>query len=69
MTEVTAAEAGQIVCVDRETVRRWVHRQLIPAKRIGMRQTFRIDLDELRKFADEYNYEFNEELATKFANS
>ena len=67
MTTVSTSEAGRIVQVNRETVRRWVHEGRVSAQRAGLRGDFRVDVDDLRKFAGQYNYPFNEDLAKQLA--
>ena len=68
MSTVSATEAGRIVGgKPRETVRRWIHQGLLSAEIVGLRRDFRVDLDDLRRFANQYNYPFNEELAAQLA--
>lgn len=69
MSTVSASEAGRIVDVSRETVRRWVNQELVSADAVGLRGDFRIDVDDLRRFANQHNYPFNEELANRLAKS
>jgi len=67
MPELSTVEAGRVVSMDRETLRRWCVQGLLPARRFGLRGQFRIEVDNLRSFAQKYNYSFDEELATQLA--
>lgn len=67
MLTVSSSEAGRIVGVSRETVRRWVNQRLVTADVFGLRGDFRVDVDDLRRFAKQHNYPFNEELAAQLA--
>jgi hypothetical protein len=66
MGEVGITQAGEIVGVNRSTVFYWVDHDQLPARRQGIGRTIRIQIDDLRKFADQYNYRFNEQLAAQF---
>lgn len=67
MPEVSSREAGDIIGVNSETIRRYVDRGILPARRVGLRGNLRIEIGDLRKVATDYEYRFNEELATQLA--
>lgn len=65
MAELTALDAARVVGVHRQSVARWCQDQSIKARKYGLRGDWRIDVDDLRRFAHQYNYDFDEELAAK----
>jgi hypothetical protein len=65
MPEVSSADAGRIIETSSETIRRHIGNGLLPARRFGMRGIVRVELDDLRKFAEQYQYRFNERLASQ----
>lgn len=67
MSEVSGVSAGRIVGVSHQTIRRHIVADRLRARREGMSKTWWIDMEELRKFAQTYNYRFNEELAQELA--
>lgn len=67
MPEVSSRTAAQIIGISDMTVRRHIHANRLDAQRRGLSKTYWIDVDVLRRFATEYNYRFDEELAKKLA--
>lgn len=67
MPEVSSTNAARILGIGEVTVRRHVYNERLRARRIGVRQIMRIELEELRRLAKEYQYKFDEELAQKLA--
>lgn len=67
MPEVSSREAGDIIGVNSETIRRYVDRGILPARRVGLRGNLRIEIDDLRKVAAEYQFRFDEKLASQLA--
>lgn len=65
MPEVTAAQASQIVGVTDDTVRNYVERGLLPARRQGIKRIIYIDLDNLKRFANQYNFRFDQAAADR----
>lgn len=63
MPDVSSAEAAQIIGISSQTIRRLIDRELLPARKQGLRGLVRVELDDLRKFAEEYNYKFDDRLA------
>lgn len=63
MPEVSGANAGRILGVSDKTVHRHIVANRLNARREGLSKTWWIDTEDLRKFAQEYSYRFNEELA------
>lgn len=69
MPQVSTVSAGRIINRSDQTIRRHVHAGALKAEREGPSKDIWIDLDELRRFAEEFNYRFNEELAGQLARS
>lgn len=67
MPEVSGRSAAQIIGTSDMTVRRHIYAGRLGAQRRGLDKTYWIDVDMLRRFAEEYNYRFNEELAKELA--
>jgi hypothetical protein len=67
MSEVSGLSAGRIIGVTHTTIRRHILADRLKARRQGLDKTWWIDVDELRKFAQQYNYRFNEQLAQELA--
>lgn len=65
MTEVTATQAAEILSISHMTIHRRVDDGTLPARREGMARIIRIDLDDLRLFASQYGYRFDEAIAAK----
>lgn len=71
MPEVTLTEASQILLKDgkplpRQTVFRWTEEGALPVKRrVGLRRDIRIDVDDLKAFADRYGLDFDAALAAE----
>lgn len=67
MPEVSGTSAGRIIGVSDQTIRRHILADRLNARREGLDKTWWIDTEDLRKFAQEYNYRFNEDLAQELA--
>lgn len=67
MAEVTGPQAAEILNTSHPTVFRRVEDGSLPARREGLRRDIMIDVNELRRFAQQYGYRFNEELASRYA--
>lgn len=67
MPEVSAREAAQIINVSHMNIYRHVKAGRLPARNEGIRGIIRVEVDDLRKFAERYQYRFDEELATQLA--
>lgn len=65
MQEVSTMDAARIIGTSDTTVRKHVNSGTIAARHEGLRGRIRIELDELRKFADEYQYKFDDALASE----
>jgi len=63
--EISAANAARVVHKNKETIRRWVNGNLLPYRKEGLRGDIKINIDDLRKFAQEYGYRFDEDFAAK----
>lgn len=66
--DLSAEQAAQVIGVSRPTIHDYVKRGLLPARRQGLRQAIRIDLDDLRKLAEELGFNFNEEFVKQLSN-
>lgn len=67
MSKVTTLEAAEILSVDDSTVFRWVDKGLLSADRITRKRIIMIDVDELRRFAQNNGHLFDERTARKYA--
>lgn len=67
MPELSATHAAQVMGVNRRTVIRWCEAGLVKARQVTRRRDYRADVDDLRKLAQQYGYDFDEELAEKLA--
>ncbi len=67
MAEVTAPQAAEITGITYITLYRRVEDGTLPSRRIGIRGEIRVNVDDLRAFAERLGYRFNEALATQFA--
>ena len=63
--ELTAPQAAEIMNVDHSTVFRWVSNGHLPARRVGLARTIYINIDDLRQFARENGYSFDETKANR----
>lgn len=67
MPEVTAPQAEQILSVSHATLYRHIDAGRLPARREGLRRLVKIEVADLRAFAGQYGYRFDESLAKKYA--
>lgn len=67
MSKVTTHEAASILSVDHSTVFRWVDKGLLSADRITRKRIIVIDVEDLKRFAQENGYQFNDRLAKQYA--
>ena len=63
MPEVTSNEAGEIIGVTEVTIRSYVDRELLKARRQGLKRKVFIELADLKEFAAEYEFHFDSERA------
>lgn len=66
MPEVSAPQAAEILNTSHQTIFRRVEDGILPARREGIKQIIRIEVDTLRQFAKEYGYRFSEKLAAEY---
>lgn len=64
-TEVTTQQAAEILGTSQPTIWRRVRDGTLPARREGKRGMFRINLEQLRLFADKQGYLWDEKLAQR----
>lgn len=69
MSEVTAAQAADIIGKSVMTIHRKVDEGALPARLEGTtdRKFIYIAVDDLRSFAQKYGYRLDESLATQYA--
>lgn len=67
MAEVTVAKAAQILSANKRTILRRVEDGTLPARKQGLKRIAYIELDDLRTFAQQNGYRYNEELAEELA--
>lgn len=67
MGELSMTHAAMVVGKSREIVWRWIRKGLLPARKLGIGGHYRIKVDDLRRFAAQYEYDFDEELAAKLS--
>lgn len=60
--ELTSPKAAEVIGAAEATIRNYVYRGLLPARRMGIRKMIRIQVTDLRDFATEYGFVFNEEV-------
>ncbi len=65
MPDVSSTEAAKIIGVSSQTIRRQIDRGLLSARLEGPKRLVKIDIENLRQFAERYQYRFNEELAAQ----
>lgn len=63
MPDISSAEAAAIINVSSQTIRRQIQRGLLKARFEGPKGIVKIEIDDLRRFADDYQYRFDEDLA------
>lgn len=67
--ELSAEQAARIIGVSRPTIHVYVKRGLLPARRQGLRRAVRINIDDLRFFAEGYGYNIDEEIVRRLADT
>lgn len=67
MQELSAINAGRVIGLSHTMIHRYVNRGILPARRVGRMRAIRIRMDDLRKFALDHNYDFDEELANRLS--
>ncbi len=67
MAEVTAPQAAEILSTSHPTIFRRVDDGSLPARREGVKREIFIDVVELRQFAAQFGYRFNEQMAQEYA--
>lgn len=60
--ELSSTQAAKIIGVSEPTIRQYVERGLLLGRRMGIRRIVRIKPDDLRVFAMEYGYTFDDDL-------
>lgn len=67
MAEVSSTEAAEIVDTNRVLIFRHVDIGVLPARRVGIKREIRIDVSDLRAYAEKLGYRFDEALAAQYA--
>jgi excisionase family DNA binding protein len=60
--ELNSRQAAALIGISQPTIIRNVRRGTLAARMFGLKGTLRIKVSELRRFAAEYGYTFNDEL-------
>jgi len=66
MAEVSSTQAAAIIGTSHVTIGRRVKDGSLKGRRQGLNRKIWVNLDDLRQFAAEYGYLFNEELANGY---
>lgn len=66
MPEVSTIQAAQIIGASHNTIWKKVRAGDLPARRQGERGLIRIEIDDLRRFAQDNGYRFYDEIANSF---
>ena len=69
MADVTSTQAAEIIGTSHMTIHRRVDDGKLPGRRQGLDRQIRVDLDDLRRFAEQFGYRFDEELAQKYSSN
>lgn len=67
MPEISSEEAARLIGLSRQSIRAHVEHGRLVARRVGPRRVVKIELNDLRQFAQQYQYKFNETLANQLA--
>jgi hypothetical protein len=67
MAEVSAPQAAEILNTSHPTIFRRVDDGTLSARREGMKREIWIEVEDLRRFAKQYGYRFDEKLAKHYA--
>ena len=67
MAEVSSTQAAAIIGASHVTIGRRVKDGSLKGRRQGMNKKIWVNLDDLRQFAAEYGYLFNEEIAASYS--
>lgn len=65
MPVISSDDAAKILGISSQTIRRLIARDIVPARREGIRGLIRIEIDDLRNVAEKYQYRFDEGLAAQ----
>ena len=65
-TEVTASQAAEILSISYVTIHRRVDDGTLRARRQGLNRMIMIDIEDLRSFANQYGYRFDEAKAAEY---
>ncbi len=54
--EISTPQAAELIGVAQQTIRSWCHRDMVKHRRVGLRQAYRIDRQDLLRVAEELGY-------------
>lgn len=63
--ELSCPQAAVVLDVASNTIRNYIDRGLLDARFVGIKRIIRIDVHELRRFAEEYGFIVDEEKLEK----
>lgn len=67
MPEISSEDAAKLIGITRQTIRAHVENGRLAARRVGPRRVVKIELEDLRQFAEKYQYRLDETLAAELA--
>lgn len=65
MPEISSTDAGKIIGLTSQSIRAHIKNGRLKARFVGPRRIVKIDVEDLRKLAEKYNYCFNEEVTAE----
>lgn len=69
MADVTSTQAAAIIGTSHVTIHRRVDDGLLKGRRQGLNRQIWVNVDDLREFAAQYGYKFDENLARQYSSN
>lgn len=66
--ELSARQAAAVIGLSHTMIHRYVKQGILEARRVGRINAIKIQVDVLRRFAQDNRYDFNESLAEQYVN-
>lgn len=67
--ELTSPLAAKVIGASEATIRNYVYRGLLPARRMGLKKVIYVKVDDLRELASNYGFIFNESVLEEISSS
>lgn len=64
--ELSTVQAAKLLGIAEQTVRDHIHAGRLPARRHGLRPRYKIQPDDLRRFAEQYSYLLDEARLARY---